>query len=96
MMFKFNTANLGGTDLVIFESLYYDGKLILEHKDINNTDETVSVTAPAPNTGSFTMITTKDTEDNQIVFIVIGIASVNIGGYIVYRYVARKKFYKRV
>ena len=57
MIFTFNTTGLKGKELVIFESLYdVNDDLILEHKDINNSDETVMVETdqpPVPDTGFF-------------------------------------------
>ena len=52
MFYELNTADLGGAELVIFESLYRGEELILEHKDVNDADEAINVALPAPNTGA--------------------------------------------
>ena len=52
MFYELNTADLGGAELVIFESLYRGEELLLEHKDVNDADETINVALPAPNTGA--------------------------------------------
>ena len=96
MIFKFNTADLGGVDLVIFESLYIEDELILEHKDINNADETVSVMPPAPDTGLFTRLASEGAGGGQILYIAIGVVIVSTGGFLIYRLGARKRFMKRM
>ena len=47
MTFNFDGSSLGGHDVVAFEDLYHDGKLIASHADINDADQTVHI-APAP------------------------------------------------
>ncbi|MBR3138068.1 VaFE repeat-containing surface-anchored protein [Candidatus Saccharibacteria bacterium] len=96
MIFKLNTADLGGVDLVIFESLYIEDELILEHKDINNADETVSVMPPAPDTGLFTRLASEGAGGGQILYVATGIVIVSVGGYLVYRLGARKRFMKKM
>lgn len=72
MSYTLNTANLGGAELVIFDSFYRGDELILEHSDINNADETVNVDIPAPNTG---MITKDDSSSaGRIAVSILGVA----------------------
>ena len=93
--FHINTADLGGADLVIFESLYEDDELILEHRDFNNYDETVSVAPPAPDTGFMTRLIS-DGGNTKIVFIIAGgIVFLGVGGYFTSRHFAKKKFMKK-
>ena len=47
MTFNFDGSSLGGHDVVAFEDLYHDGKLIASHADINDAGQTVHI-APAP------------------------------------------------
>lgn len=47
MTFTFDGSSLGGHDVVAFEDLYHDGKLIASHADINDAGQTVHI-APAP------------------------------------------------
>ena len=93
--FQINTSDLGGADLVIFESLYLDDELILEHRDFNNYDETVSVAPPVPDTGFMTRLVA-DGGNTKIVFVIAGgIIFLGIGGYFTSRYFAKKKFMKK-
>ena len=96
MFYKLNTTGLGGVDLVIFESLYYEGELIVDHRDINNASETVSVEAetpaPAPNTGSSTALSS----DGKAIFgfgFIIVISLATVGGYGIKRYIGRRKIF---
>ncbi|MBR2741581.1 VaFE repeat-containing surface-anchored protein [Candidatus Saccharibacteria bacterium] len=93
--FHINTADLGGADLVIFESLYEDEELILEHRDFNNYDETVSVAPPAPDTGFMTRLVADGGNTKVIFMIAGGIILVGVGGYYASRHFARKKFMKK-
>ena len=93
--FHINTADLGGADLVIFESLYEDEELILEHRDFNNYDETVSVAPPAPDTGFMTRLVADGGNTKVIFMIAGGIILVGVGGYYASRRFARKKFMKK-
>ncbi|WP_203633296.1 VaFE repeat-containing surface-anchored protein [Lacticaseibacillus suibinensis] len=47
MTFTFDGSSLGGHDVVAFEDLYHDGKLIASHADINDAGQTVHI-ASAP------------------------------------------------
>ena len=93
MIYKLNTSDLGGAELVIFESLYRDDELLIAHEDYENVDETVTVDLPAPNTGNFTGEANGSKMNYMLVgssiFILVGVA-----GYFGMRATARKKFFK--
>ena len=48
MFYELNTTDLAGIDIVIFESLYYEDELIIDHSDLNNASETVTVEQETP------------------------------------------------
>lgn len=53
LAFEFNAEKLGGSDLVIFEELYEmtepeEPKLVAEHKDLENKEQTVTITEAKP------------------------------------------------
>ncbi len=53
MYYPINTTNLAGSELVIFNSVYLEDNLILDHNDFDNESASFSVTPiPVPNTGS--------------------------------------------
>lgn len=57
--FSFDAAGLSGKDIVIFEELYHDGKLIALHADIDDKGQTISLppyTPDAPKTGDATPV----------------------------------------
>lgn len=41
VVFRFDGSELGGKELVVFESLYENGMLAAEHKDMNSTEQTI-------------------------------------------------------
>ena len=95
MIFKFNTTGLNGAELVVFESLYYDDELVIEHNDINDADQTVSVEIPTPNTGLFTSDHVGWIEsDNSATFIGITVVVLSFGGYVATRIIKRKRMLK--
>ena len=53
-MFKFDAAGMESGDCVIFEELRYQGMTIAEHKDINNSKQTVTILRNPPDNKSFT------------------------------------------
>ena len=97
MIYKLNTTGLQGTDLVVFDNLYKDDELIIEHTDLNNTDETVTVESPlpAPDTGLFTSNNNGTNESGNIVFIMGVAIFVGLGGYIGMRMVAKKGIFRK-
>ncbi|MBE7124134.1 VaFE repeat-containing surface-anchored protein, partial [Bacillus cereus] len=44
--FTFDASKLAGKEIVVFEDLYRDNKLVVSHADINDKDQTVKVTKP--------------------------------------------------
>ena len=94
MFYPINTTNLSGARLVIFESLYLDDQLILAHQDLENYDESVDVTVPAPDTGMIT----KNHEEGGTINISFGavlIVAVGVGGYLIRRTTSRKVFFSK-
>ncbi len=94
MFFQINTTDLGGKEFVVFESLYIEDELIVEHKDFNNEDETVRVEVPAPNTGALTNSKESGSSASGIFVAVFGVVAVSFGGYMGARYFARRKVMK--
>ena len=41
--FNFNAEKVEGKDIVVFEEVYLDGKLVAEHKDLNDSNQTFHV-----------------------------------------------------
>ena len=65
------------TDIVVFEALYCDGEELAVHADIDDTDQTVTLTVPpAP------YIPAPKTGDNSKLGFWIGLAAVALGGVI--------------
>ncbi|MDO4746904.1 MAG: VaFE repeat-containing surface-anchored protein [Candidatus Saccharibacteria bacterium] len=63
MEYTLDTTGLGGSELIIFESLYYDNERLIAHEDYENASETVSVLVPTPDTGLFTKADWEDREE---------------------------------
>lgn len=98
MAFNFNTTGLSGAKLVIFESLYYNDELLIEHKDIGNELESFEIDITPPETGYITKAKASagGAHESQNI-LVIGLAS-SIGTMIAYaiiRHKARRGFYNR-
>lgn len=96
MFYDIDTTGLSGARLVIFESLYRDDELIIEHKNFNNPDESFEVEIPAPETGVFTDAASGKSSSTFNIALVIFVASTaGITVYGVSRVCARKSFLKR-
>ena len=50
MHFKVDATKLKGHDLVVFETAYYNGQKLVDHQDLNDKGQTVSVTNPSLHT----------------------------------------------
>lgn len=48
--FSLNASGYSGKDVVVYETLYYKGKLVAEHKNLDDTAQTISLLAPAVKT----------------------------------------------
>ena len=46
MTFTFDGSALAGKDIVVFEELYLDGKLVASHADIEDKDQTIRIKEP--------------------------------------------------
>lgn len=44
--FQFDSSLLAGSELVLYERLYYDGEIICLHEDINNSNQTIIYETP--------------------------------------------------
>ena len=96
MTYSFNTTDLGGARLVIFESLYYNDELLIEHKDIDNELESFEIDINVPETGFATRNHNGGQESSHQELIVIAIiATVPVIAYSLNRYRVRKSFLKR-
>ena len=95
MLFNLNTSGLGGAKLVVFESLYIEEQLILEHRDVNDEGESFDIELPAPETGLFT----KGSDGAQSAFslsIIVGalVVIAPVSFYAISRHHAKQRFFK--
>lgn len=63
--FEFDGTGFEGTDIVVFETLYRNGETVFEHSDLDNANQTVRMTEPAPEIG--TTATDADDGDHEAV-----------------------------
>lgn len=93
MYFDFNTTNLPGAQLVVFESLYYDDDLLIEHHDLDNEDQSFEIDITVPETG---YITNKDSGVfSHPAFYLTGIVIIApISIYFISRYHAKRNLFK--
>ena len=96
MHYSFNTKGLTGAQLVIFESLYYDDELLIEHRDIENELESFEIDITPPETGFITKDAsgTQETSHQELLIIAV-IAVAPVGVYAMNRRQARKRFLNR-
>ena len=95
MVFKLNTTDLDGSEIVVFESVYLDEKLVISHRDIEDDSQTVTVDLPpTPETGHIVTKneTSSEVSDTAIIIAIVSIAA--IGGYVGFRIISRNKFLK--
>ena len=96
MYYTFNTKGLAGAQLVIFESLYYNDELLIEHKDIENELESFEIDITPPETGFITKNASGSQEtSHQELLIIAIIAIAPVGVYVFNRRQARKHFLNR-
>jgi hypothetical protein len=96
MYYTFNTKGLAGAQLVIFESLYYNDELLIEHKDIENELESFEIDITPPETGFITKNASGSQEtSHQELLIIAVIAIAPVGVYVFNRRQARKHFLNR-
>ena len=90
--FNFNTTNLGGAKLVVFESLYLDDELIIEHGDIDDEDQSFEIDITAPETGYATKVAGGSTETTHVELLIItAISTVPIVVYITNHFLSKRK-----
>lgn len=94
MIYSLKTKDLGGTDLVIFEELYYGDELILSHSDFDNASQTVSVAPPTPDTGAITKTASGNTMSDGTIIIIFATIS-GFGLYAGVRVFSRRNFLNR-
>ena len=96
MYYTFNTKGLAGAKLVIFESLYHNDELLIEHKDIENELESFEIDITPPETGFITKTTSGSQETSHQEFLIIAIIAIApVGAYAINRRQARKHFLNR-
>lgn len=96
MEYSFNTEGLSGAQLVIFENLYHDGKLLIEHKDINNELESFEIDITPPETGFITKNASGSQETSHHELLIIAAIAISpIAVYVFGRRQARKRFLNR-
>lgn len=94
MYYTFNTKDLTGAKLIVFESLYEGDKLLIEHKDFDNELESFEIDINPPDTG----FVTKHTEpgaSHQELLIIAALAFAPIVIYSTNRFQARKRFFNK-
>ena len=102
MEFKFDATGLAGTDVVVFEKALilnpttdvYD--TIAVHEDLDDEGQTIKI-VKAPETGFFTGSASSDTTGgiNILVLAAAGVSAIGVGGYLVTRATAKKRFMSR-
>ena len=95
MFYPLNTTGLAGSELVIFESLYLEDQLLIEHNDFNNESESFSVDMPAPDTGYVAESSKGNMTSSNPWIIEIAIAIIPVGLYMFNRIRSRRKIYNR-
>lgn len=94
MFYEFDATGLGGTSVVIFENVYQGEDLIIEHKDLDNEDETFYLLAPAPDTGYLTGSSNGANQSSSVILI-ISVTFIVTSSYFGIKLRTRKKFLNR-
>ena len=81
----FDASKHGGEDITVFEEVSLDHKLVAEHKDKDDKDQTVTVSKPAPDSPK-----TGD-ESSLLIWIAIAVIAAGLGGFITAREVRKRK-----
>lgn len=90
MDFRFDASELAGQQIVIYEYLYQDGKLIVSHEDINAKNQTIwfkeviqeQLDSPSVKTG----------DDGEMVYHIVGLSMMVVSaGLLIYAFVSRKR-----
>ena len=81
----FDASRHGGEDITVFEEVSLDHRLIAEHKDKDDKDQTVTVSKPAPDSPK-----TGD-ESSLLIWIAIAVIAAGLGGFITAREVRKRK-----
>ncbi|WP_159458187.1 VaFE repeat-containing surface-anchored protein, partial [Listeria goaensis] len=83
--FTFNTKNLAGKDLVVFEELYKNKELIAEHKNINDANQTVKVAKPSVIKQTIHTNMPKTGDQNMVIFVLLGAILVALASLVLVR-----------
>ncbi len=81
----FDASRHGGEDITVFEEVSLDHRLVAEHKDKDDKEQTITVSKPpldSPKTGD---------ESSLLIWIAIAAIAAGLGGYITAREVRKKK-----
>ena len=81
----FDASRHGGEDITVFEEVSLDHRLVAEHKDKDDKDQTVTVSKPlldSPKTGD---------ESSLLIWISIAAIAAGLGGYITAREVRKRE-----
>ena len=81
----FDASKHGSGDITVFEEVSLDGKIVAEHKDKDDKDQTVTVSKPpldSPKTGD---------DSSLLIWIAIAAIAAGLGGYITAREVRKRK-----
>ena len=81
----FDASRHGGEDITVFEEVSLDRRLVAEHKDKDDKDQTVTVSKPAPDSPK-----TGD-ESSLLIWIAIAVIAAGLGGFITAREVRKRK-----
>lgn len=76
MQYSFNTRGLTGAQLVIFETLYYNDEPLIEHRDLDNEDESFEIDINPPETGYAAKMSTGTTETTHTELLVIAVFAI--------------------
>ncbi len=95
MVFEFDATGLNDMDLVVFEYIYYEDELILEHADTEDKGQTVSLVTPTkpiiPNTGLNTGEANDGKEDCNYTLIVVGVGLIVVVVHLGLKVIPRKR-----
>lgn len=88
MDFRFDASELAGQQIVIYEYLYQDGKLIVSHEDINAKNQTIwfkeriQGQPDIPQTG----------DDSELIYHIVGLSVMMVSaGLLIYAFVSRRR-----
>ena len=91
MTFKFDGSKITAkTDLVVFETLYHDGKELAAHADINDEGQTVTLTPEKPKTPNVPK--TGDDRNITLQLILLGVSLAGLATLFLFWFRRKKGF----